>query len=467
MNNSKGSGRRSAAYRARDRRFLWHPFTQQQLWMEEEFPVIDKGRGSWLIDVDGRRYLDGVSSLWCNLVGHGNREIDRAMTRQMRRVSHSTMLGASHPAAVELAERLVAIAPKGLARVFYSDNGSTAMEVALKMAFQYWQQNGRPKRTTFVSFAEGYHGDTIGAVSAGAIPIFHDRFRPLLFPTIKLPTCYPYRGQTEEAALRALESTLSTGAETIAGVCIEPLVQGAGGMLTHSPAFVARVRELCTKHDVFLIADEVMTGFGRTGTMFACGQAGVTPDFLALSKGLTGGMVPLGATLTTARVYDGFLGDTASVRTFFHGHTYTGNPLACAAALGMLRFLKDERTIEHLAPKIARFQSALGALRDRADVGDVRMCGLIAGIELVKEKATREPFPYEQREGWRRVVMARARGVLLRPLGNTLVVMPPLTITMKELDLLTKVVGEVVAARPGTTGAKPGEALDPRFGADA
>ena len=467
MSRLKGSGRRSAGYRARDRRVLWHPFTQQQLWMNEEFPVIDKGRGSWLIDVDGRRYLDGVSSLWCNLVGHGNREVERAMTRQMRRVSHSTMLGASHPAAIELAERLVAIAPKGLSRVFYSDDGSTAMEVALKMAFQYWQQNGKPGRTTFVSFAEGYHGDTLGAVSAGSIPIFHERFKPLLFQTIKLPTTYAYRGQTEEAALRALESTLSARSDVICGVCIEPLVQGAGGMITHSPAFLARVRELCTKHDVFLIADEVMTGFGRTGTMFACEQAGIAPDFMALSKGLTGGMLPLGATLTTSRVYDGFLGDYASVRTFFHGHTYTGNPLACAAAIGMLRFMKQDRTLEKLAPKITRFQTALGALRGRGNAGDVRMCGLIAGVELVQSPATREPYPFEQREGWRRVVKARERGVLLRPLGNTVVVMPPLTITETEMTLLLNVVAEIVGAGLGETGLKAGEALDPRFGADA
>ncbi len=431
---------RSAGYRRRDRAHLWHPFTPQSLWMDEEFPVIVRGRGSWLFDADGRRYLDGTSSLWCNLVGHANREIDHAIVRQLRSLAHSTFLGATHPAAIELAEQLVELAPKGLTRVFYSDNGSTAMEVALKMAFQYWQQNGKPKRTTFVTFAEGYHGDTLGAVSAGAIPIFHDRFKPLLFPTIRLPL--------DE---RRVEETLASLGAEICAVCIEPLVQGAGGMITHSPAFLKRVRELCTTHDVFLIADEVMTGFGRTGTMFACDQATITPDFLALSKGLTGGYLPLGATLTTDRVYDGFLGDYASVRTFFHGHTYTGNPLGCAAALGMLRFLRRDETMKKLASKIERFASRLRAFKGVA----VRQVGLIAGIDL-------GPFPFEQREGHRRVLRARERGVLLRPLGNTIVAMPPLTISMKELDFLLSVVEEVVSGDAG----RGGDPRDPRFGAD-
>jgi adenosylmethionine-8-amino-7-oxononanoate aminotransferase len=364
--------------------------------------------------------------------------------RQLRQLAHATFLGGTNPVAIELAERLVALAPKGLTRVFYSDDGSTAMEVALKMAFQYWQQNGKPKRTAFVAFEEGYHGDTIGAVSAGAIPIFHDRFKPLLFPTLKLPL-----------DADALEKTLAARAEEIAGVCVEPLVQGAGGMILNSPAFVRRVRELCAKHDTFMIADEVLTGFGRTGTMFACEQARITPDLMALSKGLTGGYLPLGATLATERIYEGFLGDYASTRTFFHGHTYTGNPLGCAAALGTLRFLKKDRTLEKLGPKIAAFQSRLKALKDV----DVRVCGLMAGVEL-------RGFPFEAREGHRRILMAREKGVLLRPLGNTIVVMPPLTISEREMGFLLGAVEEIVGVNRQERQERQ-DGRDPRFGADA
>jgi len=407
---------RSQEWRQRDRAVLWHPFTPQKLWEEEDFPVIERGRGCWLVDADGRRYLDGVSSLWCNTHGHRAREIDAALRKQIGKIAHATFLGLSNPPAIELAERLVALAPKGLTRVFYSDNGSTAVEIALKMAFQYWQRNGRPLRTKFVSLVEGYHGDTVGAMSVGGIAPFHERFKPLLFPTIKAPATYAYRcskaSSLEECGahcLEELEAILRTHAHEVCGVVIEPLVQGAGGMIVQPRGFVKRVRELCAKHDVFLIADEVMTGFGRTGTTFACEQEEVTPDFMAVSKGLTGGYLPLAATLTTERVYDGFLGDV-----FYHGHTYTGNPLACAAALGALKALAR---LKGVPARIEQFRRGLDEIARLPHVGEVRRRGLIAGIELVRDRATKEPYAAEERMGHRVILEARKRGVILRPLS--------------------------------------------------
>ena len=448
--------KRSDAWRARDRAVLWHPFTQQRLWAEEDFPVIERGEGCRLIDVDGRSYLDGVSSLWCNVHGHRSREIDAALKKQLGKLSHATFLGLTNPPAVELAEELVRIAPKGLTRVFYSDNGSTAVEIALKMAFQYWQQNGRPERTTFVSLVEGYHGDTVGSMSAGGVELFHERFRPLLFPTLKAPTTYAYRcakaSTLEECGAHCLDelgAILASRGREVCGVVLEPLIQGAGGMIVQPPGFVKSVRELCTKHDVFLIVDEVMTGFGRTGTMFACEREGVSPDLMALSKGLTGGYLPLAATLATERVYDGFLGSIAERRIFYHGHTYTGNPLACAAALGALRAFAKETTLAKLPAKIAQFTDGLDGIALLPHVGEVRACGLIAGIELVRDRRTGEPYASEERIGHRVILEARARGVLLRPLGNVIVLMPPLAISRKEIAELLKATRESIEAATG------------------
>ena len=327
-----------------DRDHLWHPFTQQQGWCEEEPLVIERAEGSHLIASDGRRYLDGVSSLWCTVHGHRHPGIDQAVRDQLGRVAHSTMLGLSHPGAAELAARLVDIAPPGLSRVFYSDSGSTATEIALKMAFQYQQQRGgqHVRRTSFVHLRDAYHGDTIGSVSVGGIDLFHATYRPLLFDT----------HAAEPGDAGDLARILSVHEEEVAAVIVEPLVQGAAGMLVHPPGYLRAVRELCDRYGVLLICDEVATGFGRTGTMFACEQEGVAPDFLCLAKGLTGGYMPLAATLATERVYEGFLGAPEEQRTFFHGHTYTGNPLACAAALANLDAFESERTILRLQPKI-------------------------------------------------------------------------------------------------------------------
>src|SRR5919112_2027697 len=327
---------------AADHAHLWHPFTQQQGWVEEEPLIVDRAEGTDLIDVNGRRYIDGVSSLWCNVHGHGHPRIDAALRDQLGRVAHSTMLGLSHRPGIELAQRLVELAPPGLRRVFYSDSGSTATEIALKMAFQYWQQRGEARRTKFVALRMGYHGDTIGSVSVGGIDLFHSLYRPLLFDTL----------HAEPGDAADMERLLSEHRGEVAAVIMEPLVQGAAGMLVHPDGYLREVRELCDRHGVLLILDEVATGLGRTGRMFACEHEDVAPDLLCLAKGITGGYLPLAATLASERVYNGFLGRFDEFRTFFHGHTYTGNPLACAAALATLAVFEEERTLDHLQRKV-------------------------------------------------------------------------------------------------------------------
>ncbi len=443
----------SAAWRARDRKVLWHPFTQHSTWDEEEFPVIAKARGSYLYDLDGRKYLDGVSSMWCTAAGHLNPRVVRAVRRQLASLDHATFLGLTNVPAIELAEKLLAKAPRGLARVFYSDNGSTAVEIALKMSVQYWRQAGRPARTKFVSLSEAYHGDTAGAMSVGGVDVFLDAYRPLLFPTLKAPTTYSYRcpkASTLEACaahcVEDLRAILERHADEIAGVVMEPVVQGAGGMIVQPPGFVKSVEELCRKHDVFLILDEVMTGFGRTGTFFACEQDSVRPDLMAVSKGLTGGFLPLAATLATRRIFEGFLGEVKDRRALYHGHTYTGNPLGCAAALGTLESFEKDRILENLAPKIEALRAGLRRLEDHPNVGEIRQRGLLAGIELVANRKTRESFPYEKRIGHRVIVEARRRGAVLRPLADLIVLMPPLTSSPSEIRELTMITAASIRA---------------------
>ena len=445
--------KKSKAWRQRDRRVLWHPFTQQQLWEEENFPVIVRGQGCTLFDAEGARYLDGSSSIWCNIHGHGRREVKSAMKKQLDRLAHTTFLGLTHPPAIELAEKLVALAPRGLTRVFYSDNGSTAVEVALKMAFQYWQQNGQPARTKFISLDEGYHGDTIGTVAVGGIDLFHSLFRPLLFPTIKAPTTYVYRCDKAKTledcgkhCIQEIAAILKTHHREVAGLVVEPLIQGAGGMITHPPGFLTGLRHLCTRYGVFLIVDEVMTGFGRTGTMFACEHEGVTPDLMAVSKGLTNGTLPLAATLATEKIYEGFLGDHDERRTFFHGHTYTGNPLACAGALASLDVFRRDQTLDKLDKKIHLFGNLLQDFYEIEQVGDIRFRGLAAGIELVADPKSKKEYPYELRMGHRVTLEARKRGALIRPLGDIIVLMPPLSISAAELKKLVRVTVEAVRA---------------------
>lgn len=412
-----------------DKRVLWHPFTQQQGWCEEEPLIIGSAEGCTLYDTDGNGYLDGVSSLWCNVHGHGHPAIDRAVRAQLERVAHTTMLGLSHPGAIELAERLVAIAPSGLSRVFYSDNGSTAAEVALKMAFQYWRHRGAPRRDGFICLRDAYHGDTIGSVSVGGIDLFHACFGPLLFDA----------WQADPGDAESMSSLLREHAGRVAAVIVEPLVQGAAGILTHPDGYLRDVRALCDEHDVLLICDEVATGFGRTGTMFACEQEGVAPDLMCVAKGLTGGYMPLAATLASERIYEAFLGEHAELKTFFHGHTYTGNPLACAAALATLDVFEQERTLEALQPKIALLHDLLDELvAPLPAVREVRRRGLMVGIEL-------GGFPLEARMGHQVTLAARRRGAVIRPLGDVVVLMPPLAMSADEISHLVQITAASVA----------------------
>jgi adenosylmethionine---8-amino-7-oxononanoate aminotransferase len=410
---------------------LWHPFTQQQGWSDEEPLMIERAEGAHLIGSDGRRYLDGTAALWCNVHGHRHPTIDRAVHEQLDRVAHSTMLGLSHPGAAELAARLIEIAPPGLTRAFYSDSGSTAAEIALKMAFQYQQQRGgeHTRRTTFVHLRDAYHGDTIGSVSVGGIDLFHSTYRPLLFDT--------HAAEPGDAA--DMERILSAHGDEVAAVIVEPLVQGAAGIIVHPPGYLRAVRELCDRHGVLLICDEVATGFGRTGTMFACEREEVAPDLMCLAKGITGGYLPLAATLTTEEIYDGFLGAPAEQRTFFHGHTYTGNPLACAAALANLEVFEAERTIERLQPKIALLERRLQAVAAMPEVAEVRHRGFMVGIDL----GAHDP---ELRMGHRVTRQARERGAIVRPLGDTVVLVPPLSITAEELEQLLDITVESIQA---------------------
>ena len=437
-----------------DRTYLWHPFTQMQEWEQQKPLIIERGKGPYLIDTEGKRYLDGTSSIWVNLHGHCQPALDRAMKKQLDRLAHSTLLGLSNPPAIQLARALIRIAPKGLKRVFYSDNGSTAVEVALKMAVQYWQQR-RPEagpKHTFLHLKLAYHGDTIGAVSVGNIELFHSRFKPLLFPTIEADPPYCYRcplnltyPSCKMACLEPIERILEERHRELAGFIIEPLVQAAAGMITAPPGYLKTVRELCTRYHVLLIADEVATGFGRTGKMFACQHEGVTPDLMAISKGMTGGYMPLAATLTTEEIYNAFLGTYEDFTTFFHGHSYTGNPLGCAVALANLDVFKKDKTLARLQPKIKTMARLLQPLWHLPHVGDIRQRGFMAAIELVEDKKTRKPYPLEARMGHRVTQEARRHGLLLRPLGHIMVLMPPLSTDASTLTRMVAILHRAIA----------------------
>ena len=416
---------------ADDRSCIWHPFTQQRSWAGEEPVIIERGEGTDLFDTTGRRYIDGVSSLWCNVHGHAHPRIDAAVREQLEKVAHSTMLGLTHPTAIQLARRLVEIAPGGLTRCFYSDSGSTATEIAVKMAYQYWHQRGGEdaRRTRFIALRNAYHGDTIGSVSVGGIDLFHSTYRPLLFETLK----------AEPGDPADMQRLFDAHPGEVAAVIMEPLIQGAAGMLVHPPGYLRAVRELCDRHSALLICDEVATGFGRTGRMFACEHEAVAPDLLCLAKGITGGYLPLAATLATEQIYQGFLGEHAEFRTFFHGHTYTGNPLACAAGLATLEVFEEERTLELLQPKIALLGRLLEEVAAMPEVADVRRRGFMTGIQLVDQ-------PLELRMGHRVTLEARRRGAIIRPLGDTMILMPPLAISEADLRRLVAIATEAIAA---------------------
>ncbi len=447
-----------------DKAHLWHPFTAQADWAASEPLVIDRAEGVYLIDSDGRRYLDGVGSLWCNVHGHRHPRLDAAIRDQLDRVAHSTLLGLTHRPAVELARRLVAIAPPGLTRVFFSDDGATAVEVALKMAFQFWHQKAdpEPRRTRFLALGGAYHGDTIGDVSIGGVDRFHAMFSPLLFPALRAPIPYCYRCPLglerpgcELACLSEVGAILERHPGEVAAVVVEPRVQGAAGMIVQPPGYLRGLRELATRHETLLIADEVAVGFGKTGEMFACQTEDVSPDFLCLAKGITGGYLPLAATMTTEEVYSAFFATAAEEKTFQHGHTYGGNPLGAAVALANLDVFEEEKTLENLKPKIELLARRLAQFRDHPNVGDVRQCGLIAGIELVADRETKREFEWSEQVGARICREARRRGLLIRPIADVLIVMPPLAISEGQLtemlDImetsLRTVLGEVARVR--------------------
>lgn len=450
-----------------DKQYIWHPFTQMKDWLREKPIIITEGRDCFVRDAYGRWYLDGVSSLWVNIHGHRRKEIDDAIRAQLGKIAHSTLLGLSNAPSIELAEKLIKLTDTSfaglqprLSKVFYSDNGSTAVEVALKMAFQYWLHKGSEKKRAFVSLKNGYHGDTLGAVSVGGIDVFHSVFQPLLFKTYKAPSPYCYRcelGKTcpecSFACLKEMEKILKKHSKEIAAVVIEPIVQAAGGMIIWPAGYLKGVRELCTKYNTLLIADEVATGFGRTEKMFACEHEQIVPDIMCLSKGITNGYLPLAATLATDEVYNAFLGEFRELKTFFHGHSYTGNPLACAAAIASLDIFEKDETLQNIGPKSAIIDNKLREISGFSHVGNVRQKGLVAAVELVRDKATKEPSPWDEQLGWKVAYEAREDGVLIRPLGNVLVIMPPLSISVGDLDHLLEVIKKSIIA---VTGVKPG-----------
>jgi len=443
-----------------DKEFIWHPFTQMKDWLEEDPIIIAEGRDCFVKDVYGKWYLDGVSSLWVSIHGHRKQEIDDAIRTQLDKIAHSTLLGLGNIPAIQLAEKLIGLTDRSftglerrLTKVFYSDNGSTAVEVALKMAFQYWIHKGERGRNSFLSLNYGYHGDTLGAVSVGGIDIFHSTFAPLLFKSYKAPSPYCYRcemGKTcpecSFACLKEMEDILQKHSFEIAAVVIEPIVQAAGGMIVWPEGYLRGVRELCYNYNVLLIADEVATGFGRTGRMFACEHEGVVPDVMCLSKGITNGYLPLAVTLATNDVFDVFLGEFRELKTLFHGHSYSGNPLACAAALACIEVFEKEHTLAQAADKIVLLESKLGEIAELSHVGNVRSRGLMAGIELVRDKLSKEPYSWEERMGWKVAYNARDKGVLIRPLGNVVVIMPPISISVESLERLMDVVKKSIIA---------------------
>jgi lysine--8-amino-7-oxononanoate aminotransferase len=434
-----------------NRRYLWNPFTQMRSYLESEPLIVERGDGVRLIDVDGRAYYDGNSSLWLNVHGHRVPELDAAIVEQLGRIAHSTLLGQASVPALLLAERLLGVAPAGLGKVFYSDSGSEAVEIALKMAVGYWRRRGRPEKRTFVSMRNAYHGDTVGAVSVGGIELFHGEFRPLLFETRKVPypDAYRFPGTEEEctrSCLDELAADLAANAGSTAGLIVEPLVQAAAGMITMPPGFLRAAAELCRQHGVLFIADEVATGFGRTGRMFACEHEDVHPDLLAAGKGITGGYLPLAATFTTDEIYDAFLGEHEDLRTFFHGHSYTGNQLACAAALANLDLFERHGIVERVRLRASEAAAELAAIAARrAHVGDVRQRGLLVGIELVADRETRRPYDWRLATGARVCRRARDLGLIIRPLGDVVTFVPPLAVEADELAEMLELLEQAIA----------------------
>jgi adenosylmethionine-8-amino-7-oxononanoate aminotransferase len=437
-----------------DQQYVWHPFTQMRDWLAEPPLIIERGEGNYLIDTEGRRYLDGVSSLWCNVHGHRKRELDEALKAQCDRIAHSTMLGLANVPATVLAKRLVELTPAPLTRVFYSDSGATAVEIALKLALQYWQLRGQPQRTRFVALTEAYHGDTLGAVGVGYSETFHRFFRPVLTPALRLDPPHVFRWRRGAAPEQALEQAIEDAqrlfaahGREVAALIVEPLMQGAAGMWAQPTGYLPVLRDLTRRHGTLLICDEVATGFGRTGRMFAIDHEAVEPDLLCLGKGITGGYLPLAATLASDEIFNAFFAPYEQFEAFFHGHTYTGNPLAAAVAVANLDLFEREGVVARVQERAGQLAGLLAELVDRLPhVGDIRQWGLMVGIELVRDRARCAPYDPALKMGTRVIRAARERGIILRPLGNVIILMPPLSIASDELERLVRVTAESIQA---------------------
>ena len=436
-----------------DNAHVWHPFTAMSAYREESAPIIESGDGFEVIDIEGRRYLDGTSSLWCNVHGHRVPEIDQAIRDQLDRIGHSTLLGLSSPPSIELARMLVERVPSGLTKVFYSDSGATAVEAALKIAVQYHHQKpGGEDRTLFAAVGGGYHGDTLGAVSVGRVERFHAMYGGLLFPTLMLPGPGGYRlppghdaASWSAHCLAELERVVEEHAGQLAALIIEPLVQGAAGIQVHPTGYLRKAREVTQRHGILLIADEVAVGFGRTGTLFACEQEAVVPDLLCLGKGISGGYLPLAATLCTDPIFDAFLGPPAAGRTFYHGHTYTGNALGCAAAIASLRLFEQNHVLENVNTNAVLIERELAPLLAHPHVGAIRQKGILVGIELVKDRVTQQAFPSSQRIGHQVTLAARRRGAIIRPIGDAVTLIPAPAMPSELVQRLCRVVVESIA----------------------
>ncbi|MDD3419401.1 MAG: adenosylmethionine--8-amino-7-oxononanoate transaminase [Candidatus Gastranaerophilales bacterium] len=427
----------------KDLEYIWHPFTQMKDFEEHKPIVIDHGKGIYVYDLKGNKYIDAVASWWVNTLGHSNDRLNKALCDQANKIEHILLAGFTHEPAITLAQKLVEISPEPLKKVFFSDNGSTAVEVAIKMAYQYWVQVGKPEKSKFVAIKNSYHGDTLGVVSIGGCDLFHKLYKPLLFDIEQSPSPYCYRcpmgkekGKCNFECAYAVEDILKKESHNIAGMVVEPMIQGSGGMIIYPPEYLKIIRELCDKYDILLIDDEVAMGFGRTGKFVACEHADITPDIMCLAKGITAGYMPLAVTLCTQKIYDAFYDDYEKTKTFYHGHSFTGNPLACAVAVENLKILEEEKIFEKNQPKIKHFGKKLQEFYKLPNVGDVRHLGMIGAVEIVKDKKTKEPFPFEKRVEMEIYREGLKNGIIMRPMGNTFYFMPPYVITEDEIDLM-------------------------------
>jgi adenosylmethionine-8-amino-7-oxononanoate aminotransferase len=437
----------------KDLKYIWHPFTQMKDYETDEPIIIDRGKGVYLWDAQGNKYIDGISSWWVNTLGHSHPRLNEALKKQSEKIEHVLLAGFSHEPAIELAEKLINLTPPEITKVFYSDNGSTAVEVALKMAYQYWYQSGFPEKSKFIALKNSYHGDTLGAVSVGGVDVYHKIYKPLLFEIFQGDSPYCYRCPANKdrnscgiECLNSIEKILEQHAGEIAGIIIEPLVQGAGGMIIYPAEYLKKLKILCDRYNIILIDDEVAMGFGRTGKMFAFEHAGIVPDIICLAKGITAGYLPLSATLTTEKIYQAFYDDYEKLKTFFHGHSFTGNPLAASIAVENLKIFEEEKIIESLKPKIKKLETELAKFNELDYVGDVRHIGMIGAVEIVKNKFTKEPYGFEERIGHKIYKEALKRGAILRPLGSVLYFMPPYVITEEEIKILTDIAFESIKA---------------------